>query len=217
VLVFYVDTGSNSALIINTELRSLLKADEHVRVLAVSVDDHEKDEAIDRKDCRDGNGSVNYTMLSDPATRLSMPTACMIRLTTESDLTAFRIRQFCDRQKRPRRWPRSSQIIKCARPTLTFELLSNHELRHHNVSNVLVLISVDTAIAFAIAPGGVARAQTTPPKINVKLVLAGQSPTGARGKRVPDTRDPSGYHVNAHDPVSRFALPTKVEVEAPVG
>jgi DsbC/DsbD-like thiol-disulfide interchange protein len=28
---------------------------------------------------------------------------------------------------------------------------------------------------------------------------------------------PPGYHVNAHDPVSRFALPTKIEVEAPGG
>ncbi len=28
---------------------------------------------------------------------------------------------------------------------------------------------------------------------------------------------PRGYHVNAHDPVSRFALPTKIEVEAPGG
>ena len=28
---------------------------------------------------------------------------------------------------------------------------------------------------------------------------------------------PRGYHVNAHDPISRFALPTKIEVEAPNG
>ena len=28
---------------------------------------------------------------------------------------------------------------------------------------------------------------------------------------------PRGYHVNAHEPVSRFALPTKIEVEAPNG
>ncbi|MGH9759314.1 MAG: protein-disulfide reductase DsbD domain-containing protein, partial [Blastocatellia bacterium] len=28
---------------------------------------------------------------------------------------------------------------------------------------------------------------------------------------------PSGYHVNAHQPVSRFAIPTKIDVEAPSG
>jgi DsbC/DsbD-like thiol-disulfide interchange protein len=28
---------------------------------------------------------------------------------------------------------------------------------------------------------------------------------------------PSGYHVNAHQPISRFAPPTKLEVEAPSG
>jgi len=73
-------------------------------------------------------------------------------------------------------------------------------------------------LAFSIAPGGAARAQTTPPKINVKLVLAGQRVQ--RGRAVSASlilEIPSGYHVNAHDPVSRFALPTKVEVEVPGG
>src|SRR5713101_487413 len=82
----------------------------------------------------------------------------------------------------------------------------------------LLLISVTLLLAFSIAPGAVARAQTTPPKINVKLVLAGQRVQ--RGRAVSASlilEIPSGYHVNAHDPVSRFALPTKIEVEAPSG
>ncbi|HZE71180.1 MAG TPA: hypothetical protein VE135_16840, partial [Pyrinomonadaceae bacterium] len=78
----------------------------------------------------------------------------------------------------------------------------------------LLVISVTLLLAFSIAPGGAARAQPTPPKINVKLVLAGQRVQ--RGRAVSASlilEIPSGYHVNAHDPVSRFALPTKVEVE----
>ena len=82
----------------------------------------------------------------------------------------------------------------------------------------LLLITVTLLLAFSIAPGGPARAQTTPPKISVKLVLAGQRVQ--RGRAVSASLIlgiPSGYHVNAHDPVSRFALPTKVEVEVPGG
>jgi len=78
----------------------------------------------------------------------------------------------------------------------------------------LLVISVTLLLALSIAPGGAARGQTTPPKINVKLMLASQRVQ--RGRAVSASlilEIPSGYHVNAHDPVSRFALPTKVEVE----
>ena len=49
-----------------SELRSLLKVGEQVQVLAVSVDDHEKTKQLISKIAADGNGAVNYTMLSDP-------------------------------------------------------------------------------------------------------------------------------------------------------
>lgn len=48
------------------ELRSLAKANEQIRVLAISVDDHETTKKFIEKISSDGNGSVNYTMLSDP-------------------------------------------------------------------------------------------------------------------------------------------------------
>src|SRR5258707_6617042 len=82
----------------------------------------------------------------------------------------------------------------------------------------VLLISGAVLWAFSIAAGGAARAQTTPAKINVKLVLAGQRVQ--RGRAVSASlilEIPSGYHVNGHDPVSRFALRTKVEVEVPGG
>ena len=82
----------------------------------------------------------------------------------------------------------------------------------------LLLITVTLLLAFSIAPGGAARAQTTPPKINVKLVLAGQRVQKGRAVNASLIIEiPSGYHVNAHDPFSRFALPTKVDVEVPDG
>jgi DsbC/DsbD-like thiol-disulfide interchange protein len=59
-------------------------------------------------------------------------------------------------------------------------------------------------------------AQTTPPKITTKLSLT--TANIERGRSVSATLVldiPRGYHVNAHDPLSRFALPTKIEVEAP--
>jgi DsbC/DsbD-like thiol-disulfide interchange protein len=82
----------------------------------------------------------------------------------------------------------------------------------------LLVISVTLLLALSIAPGGAARGQTTPPKINVKLVLAGQRVQRGRAVRASLILEiPSGYHVNAHDPVSRFALATKIEVEVPGG
>ena len=48
------------------ELRSLAKAHEQIRLLAISVDDHETTRKFLEKIANDGRGSVNYTMLSDP-------------------------------------------------------------------------------------------------------------------------------------------------------
>jgi peroxiredoxin len=53
-----------------SELRSLLKPNEQVRLLAISVDDHEKTKELAAKIAADGNGSVNYTMLSDPGHKI---------------------------------------------------------------------------------------------------------------------------------------------------
>ena len=49
-----------------SELRSLLRANEQVRLLAISVDDHEKTKGVIEKIEGDGNGPVTFTMLSDP-------------------------------------------------------------------------------------------------------------------------------------------------------
>ena len=48
------------------ELRSLLKDGEDIRLLAISVDDHETTKKFIEKISSDGKGSVNYVMLSDP-------------------------------------------------------------------------------------------------------------------------------------------------------
>src|SRR5215472_5633053 len=66
VLVFYRGYWCPFCAHQLSELRSLLKTDEQVRVLAVSVDDHEKTKQLMEKIAADGNGEVNYTMLSDP-------------------------------------------------------------------------------------------------------------------------------------------------------
>ena len=61
-------------------------------------------------------------------------------------------------------------------------------------------------------------AQTTPPKITARLSLTNSSIRRGRSVRASLVLDiPRGYHVNAHNPVSRFALPTKIEVQAPSG
>ena len=89
-----------------------------------------------------------------------------------------------------------------------------------NHRNVLRLISLALLLGASIALDGVgvARAQTTPPKIGTKLVLAAQRvPRGRAVSASLILEIPSGYHVNAHDPVSRFALATKIDVEAPSG
>ena len=66
VLVFYRGYWCPFCAHQLSELRSLLKADEQVRVLAVSVDDHETTKQLIDKIAGDGNGAVNYMMLSDP-------------------------------------------------------------------------------------------------------------------------------------------------------
>lgn len=48
------------------ELRSLAKANEQIRLLAISVDDHETTKKFMEKISSDGKGSVNYALLSDP-------------------------------------------------------------------------------------------------------------------------------------------------------
>jgi len=70
VLVFYRGYWCPFCAHQLSELRSLLKPDEHVRILAVSVDDHEKTKQLTEKIAADGNGSVNYTMLSDPGHKI---------------------------------------------------------------------------------------------------------------------------------------------------
>lgn len=61
-------------------------------------------------------------------------------------------------------------------------------------------------------------AQTTPPKIVTRLALA--SARVQRGRTVNallTLEIPAGYHVNAHEPLSKFALATKIQVQAPDG
>lgn len=48
------------------ELRSLAKDNEQIRLLAISIDDHETTKKFVEKISSDGNGPVNFTMLSDP-------------------------------------------------------------------------------------------------------------------------------------------------------
>jgi peroxiredoxin len=66
VLVFYRGYWCPFCAHQLSELRSLSKANESLRLLAISVDDHEKTKQLMEKIAADGNGPVNYTMLSDP-------------------------------------------------------------------------------------------------------------------------------------------------------
>jgi len=70
VLVFYRGYWCPFCAHQLSELRSLLKANEPVRFLAISVDDHEKTKQLMEKIAADGNGPVNYTMLSDPGHKI---------------------------------------------------------------------------------------------------------------------------------------------------
>ncbi len=57
-------------------------------------------------------------------------------------------------------------------------------------------------------------AQTTPPKIEPRLAINGPAVKRGRMLRASLILDiPKGYHVNAHNPISKFALPTQLEVK----
>jgi DsbC/DsbD-like thiol-disulfide interchange protein len=79
---------------------------------------------------------------------------------------------------------------------------------------VAALMSLSTVLdSFTVV-----HAQTTPPKITTQLSLTTSKVRRGRTVRGSLVLDiPTGYHVNAHSPISRFALPTKIEVEGPAG
>lgn len=51
-------------------MRTLLKPNEHVSLLAVSVDTSEQSRGFKEKIAADGKGPVNFTLLSDPGHRI---------------------------------------------------------------------------------------------------------------------------------------------------
>jgi DsbC/DsbD-like thiol-disulfide interchange protein len=82
------------------------------------------------------------------------------------------------------------------------------------------IVGVAALMLFSIPPGSViiVRAQTATPNIAAQLSLATQEVHRGRVVRASLVLTiPAGYHVNAHNPISRFALPTRIEVEAPSG
>lgn len=70
VLVFYRGYWCPFCAHQLSELRSLLRNDEPVRLLAVSVDDHEKTRQLAEKIAADGTGQVSFPMLSDPGHKI---------------------------------------------------------------------------------------------------------------------------------------------------
>ena len=73
-------------------------------------------------------------------------------------------------------------------------------------------------IAFQLGARYPVHAQTTPPKIDTRLVLTTNKAQAGRMISAALIIDiPPGYHLNAHEPLSRFALPTKIEVQLPEG
>ena len=86
------------------------------------------------------------------------------------------------------------------------------------IISLLTSVTISLCLCLAWASFNAVHAQTTPPKITTKLSLTNAN--DQRGRSVSAAlviEIPRGYHVNAHEPVSRFALPTKIEVEAPSG
>ena len=51
-------------------MRTLLKPNEQVRLLAVSVDSHEQSKGFSEKIAADGKGPINFTKLADPGHRV---------------------------------------------------------------------------------------------------------------------------------------------------
>src|ERR1044072_2171663 len=85
---------------------------------------------------------------------------------------------------------------------------------------LLLLSSLTISLCLCLAPASLRTvyAQTTTPKITTKLSLTSANVQRGRSVRASLVLDiPRGYHVNAHDPVSRYALATTLEVEAPSG
>lgn len=70
VLVFYRGYWCPFCAHQLSDLRSLLRKNEQVRLLAVSVDDHEKTRQLAEKIAADGKGQVSYAMLSDPGHKI---------------------------------------------------------------------------------------------------------------------------------------------------
>jgi len=83
-----------------------------------------------------------------------------------------------------------------------------------NSRNFLFLL----AVTIIVTASGEVHSQTTPPKIEAKLTISGDRVEPGRTINASLTIDiPPGYHVNAHEPVSTFALATKIQVKAPEG
>jgi DsbC/DsbD-like thiol-disulfide interchange protein len=79
-------------------------------------------------------------------------------------------------------------------------------------------LTISLSLCFVGSSFNTVHAQTTPPKITTKLSLTSANVRRGGSVRASLLLDiPPGYHVNAHEPVSRFALPTKIEVEVPNG
>ena len=86
------------------------------------------------------------------------------------------------------------------------------------ILSLLSGLTISLTVCAAWASLTIVQAQTTPPKRATRLSLTNSNVQRGRSVRASLVIDiPPGYHVNAHDPISRFALPTKIEVEAPSG
>jgi hypothetical protein len=86
------------------------------------------------------------------------------------------------------------------------------------ILSLLSSLTIALCLCFAWAGLSTVHAQTTPPKITTKLSLTSANVQRGRSVRASLVLDiPRGYHVNAHDPLSRYALATKIEIEAPSG